>query len=455
MGWLFWRRSDAPPPPADARPAAPSGPTALVVGAGVIGLTTAHYLRANGLSVTVIEKNAVSADETSFQNGGILCPSLTRPWTAETNVVGKVLYSWFNPSYFMRVHTPALRDVDFWRWGRLFMFSNGEESVRRNTGHIAALALYSTNCYRSLIAGDAALGTGRPAIGSLQIFATAADIDLAMDRAGPIRDAGVAFSRLSREEVAAFEPVLEESGATNRIAGGLFSADDTTGDCRLFTRALQKRVEAEGVEVVFGETLLSVATDGKDRITGVVTDKGVRSADVYVLATASQTTPLVRKIGLNIPIYPVKGYSISAPIQPKYIGTLRSTVGDDAGHVYVAPMGTDMVRVSGFAEFAGYDRTLDQSRAQSLFAAAIKLLPQGFLDEKGAVFWTGCRPVSPDDVPFVGKTRYTNLYVNAGHGSKGWTLSCGSGKVLADIIVGVKPAIDPTPYSPDRFEKKK
>jgi D-amino-acid dehydrogenase len=404
----------------------------LVLGAGVIGTTTAHYLAEAGCEVEVLDRRAGAAMETSFANAGGICPGFAGPWAAPgmlTKIIG-----WLG-----RRDAPlALRltaDRHQWSWLIRFARNCTAERFRRNKARMQRIAHYSKACLVALrqqtgIAYDGASN------GVLQLFRTQEELDGAGAAARVLDSFGVAHRLLDAAEIRAIEPALAHS--TLSFAGALHLPDDETGDCHLFTTALAARLRDRGVQFHFATTAQSLITDG-EAVTGVMTDRDLLQADAYVMALGSFAPLLLRPIGIKLPIYPVKGYALTVPVA-RDDHAPRSSVIDEHSKLMMTRLGTRL-RAAGIAQIGGYDDVLDKGRCAFIRDTAAALFPQAG-DYRSATYWAGLRPMTPDGPPYLGVTRYRNLYLNVGQGSNGWTQACGCGRIIADLVAGRTPEID-------------
>ena len=313
-----------------------------------------------------------------------------------------------------------------------------------NKSRMVRVAEYSRDVLRDLRA-ETGIAYDERTQGTLQVFRTQKQIDGAAGDIAVLKDYGVPFEVLDRAGCVRKEPAL----ASNRdiIMGGLYLPGDETGDCQMFTTRLAALAEGLGVTFKYGVTIKSVTKAGR-RITGVETNQGVFSGDAYVCALGSYSPLLLKQIGMSIPVYPIKGYSITVPItEPTWAP--ESTVMDETYKVAITRLG-DRIRVGGTAEIAGYDLTLREGRRATLEQSLGDLFPRGG-DVSKASFWTGLRPMTPDGTPLIGGTSFDNLFLNTGHGTLGWTMACGSARVLADIISRRKPEIDTADLSMARY----
>ncbi len=403
----------------------------IVLGSGVIGVASAHYLAEAGHEVVVVDRQDGPALETSFANAGEVSPGYSAPWAAP-GIPLKAL-KWL----FMR-HRPLFiwpkPDPDLIRWGLMMLRNCTAARYERNKGRMVPLAEYSRDRLRELRAAHG-IAYDERSLGTLQLFRTQKMLDGTAKDIAILEKFGVPYELLDVAGCVAVEPALGH--VREKIAGGLRLPGDETGDCFKFTNALAAVCRQQGVEFRNGTRIDGILTDG-GKITGVATDKGTITGDIYVMALGSYSPMLLRKIGIDLPVYPVKGYSLTIPITDP-AGAPESTVMDETHKVAMTRLG-DRIRVGGMAELDGYSSKLRPSRRETLEHVITDLYPKGG-DVAKASFWCGLRPMTPDGPPVIGQERYDNLYLNTGHGTLGWTMACGSGRVLADLISGRTPEI--------------
>lgn len=403
----------------------------VVLGAGVVGVTSAYYLARAGHEVEVVDRQPGVAMETSFGNAGEVSPGYASPWAAP-GIPQKAL-KWLFHKHGPLVIRPQL-DPHMYAWLFRMLMNCTHTAYAVNKGRMVALAEYSRDCLKALRQATNIHYDERE-LGTLQLFRTQQELDHAAEDIAVLRQYGVPYELLDRAGCIAAEPALARARAG--FVGGLRLPNDETGDCQMFTERLAPMAEALGVKFHFNTTIRRIRADG-GRITGIETDGGTITGDTYLVALASFAPQLLRPLGIDAPIYPVKGYSLTLPIvDPE--GAPVSTVLDDLYKVAITRLG-DRIRIGGMAELSGYKRVLLKERRETLELSINDLFPTGgrMTDE---FFWTGLRPMTPDSTPIVGPTRYPNLYVNAGHGTLGWTMSCGSAQVISDLISGRKPEI--------------
>ncbi|WP_425104380.1 D-amino acid dehydrogenase [Ancylobacter sp.] len=404
----------------------------VILGAGVIGVTSAYYLAKAGHEVTVLDRQPGPALETSYANAGEVSPGYASPWAAP-GIPMKAL-KWLFMKHAPLIIQPRF-DVATWRW-MLAMLSNCTAArYAVNKGRMVRLAEYSRDCLAELRA-ETGIAYDERMQGTLQVFRTQKQLDGIGKDIEVLRADGVPFEVLDRAGCVAAEPGLAR--AAEKIVGGLRLPGDETGDCFKFTTALAARAETLGVSFRYGVDIRGIKT-AAGRVVAVETAAGEVHADRFVAALGSFTPQLLAPLGLDLPIYPVKGYSITVPIVEERLAPV-STVMDETYKVAITRLG-DRIRVGGMAEIAGFSTSLPPSR-QATLVQSVESLFGGAGDQSRASFWSGLRPMTPDGTPIIGRTRYPNLFLNAGHGTLGWTMSCGSSRVLADLISDRTPDID-------------
>jgi len=415
----------------------------IVLGSGVIGTCSAYYLAQAGAQVTVIDRQPGPALETSFANAGQISPGYAAPWAAP-GLPLKAL------KWLLQRHAPLAIRPDGtafqWRWMAQMLQQCTEARYAVNKRRMLQLAEYSRDCLRQLRA-DTGLHYEERSAGTLQVFRTQSQLDTAARDVAVLRDCGVPFALLPREALAGVEPAL--AAATASLTGGLHLPNDETGDCHLFTRGLADLARQRGVQFRFGAHVEALQAEA-GRIHGVRVDGALLPADQVVLALGSYSRALLLPLGLDIPVYPVKGYSLTVPIANAAAAPV-STVLDDTYKVALTRF-EHRLRVGGMAELGGFDLALRPHRRDTLAKVVNDLFANaGPLDT--ATFWTGLRPMTPDGTPFVGPTPWRNLWLNTGHGTLGWTMACGAGQLLADLMSGRAPAIDPEGLSVARHRR--
>lgn len=403
----------------------------LVLGSGVIGTTSAYYLARQGFEVVVVDRQAGPALETSHANAGQVSPGYASPWAAP-GVPLKAL------KWLVQKHAPlAIRltgDSSQYLWMAQMLRNCTAARYAVNKERMVRLSEYSRDCLDELRQDTGIAYEGRQ-LGTTQLFRTQQQVDAAAKDIAVLERSGVPFELLDREGVARVEPAL--AAVKHKLAGGLRLPNDQTGDCFLFTNRLAEEVRRLGVEFRFGAEIQQLSANG-DRIDGVKVDGELLTADHYVLALGSYSPQLLAPLGIRAPVYPLKGYSLTVPIVDAAMAP-TSTILDETYKVAITRF-DDRIRVGGMAEICGFDLNLDPRRRATLEMITGDLYPRGG-DLARASFWTGLRPATPDGTPIVGATRYRNLFLNTGHGTLGWTMACGSGRLLADLIARKQPQI--------------
>ncbi|WP_288484519.1 D-amino acid dehydrogenase [uncultured Novosphingobium sp.] len=403
-----------------------------VLGAGVIGVTSAWYLAKAGHEVEVIDRQPGPALETSFANAGQVSPGYSAPWAAP-GIPLKAM-KWLTMKHSPLVLRPGL-DWQSWRWVSQMLLNCTEAAYERNKGRMVRVAEYSRDRLEDLRA-ETGIAYDERTQGTLQLFRTQKQLDGIGKDIAVLRAYGVPYEVLDVEACVAAEPGLRRMRHT--FVGGLRLPHDETGDCFKFTNALAQLATDNGVRFRFGTSVSALEHDGS-RLTGVRTTSGVERFDAVLVACGSFSPALVRPLGITLPVYPVKGYSITVPIIDEDRAPV-STIMDETYKVAITRLG-DRIRVGGTAEISGFNTRLDPARRETLETSVGSLFP-GAADLAAGSFWTGMRPMTPDGTPVIGATPFANLFLNTGHGTLGWTMSCGSAQLIADIISGRSPAID-------------
>ena len=403
----------------------------IILGGGVVGVTTAYYLARAGAQVTVIDRQPGAALETSFANAGQISPGYSTPWAAP-GIPFKAL------KWMFQQHAPlAIRaDGSWWQlqWMARLLRNCSAARYTENKERMLRIAEYSRSCLQDLRA-DTGIQYEQRTGGTLQLFRTQAQVDAVQRDIAVLEECGIPYQLLDRDALAQVEPALAQ--ARNRLSGGLRLPADETGDCHMFTRALTGLAQQLGVEFRFNQPVEGLAFEG-DQVAGVRVAGGLLQADRYVVALGSYSRALLAPLGIDVPVYPVKGYSLTVPLVDETLAP-QSTVLDETYKIAVTRF-DQRIRVGGMAELAGFNARLDPRRRATLEMVVQDLFPGG--DVAKASFWTGFRPMTPDSTPIIGATRVRNLVLNTGHGTLGWTMACGSARVVADIVTGARPEID-------------
>lgn len=415
----------------------------IVLGSGVIGTTTAYYLARAGASVTVLERQPGPGLETSYANAGQVSPGYSTPWAAPGIPLKAI-------KWLFQRHAPlALRaDGSLFqlRWLAAMLRNCTPAAYAINKERMMRLSEYSRDCLRELRA-ETGIQYEERSLGTLQLFRTPAQLEAAVRDIAVLQECGVPYELLDRDSLARAEPALAR--VRDKLAGGLRLPNDETGDCALFTRRLAEMAAALGVRFCYGQTVERFELAGQ-RISGLIVGGQRLSADRYVLAFGSYSRPFLQQLGLDIPVYPVKGYSLTAPLLDAAAAPV-STVLDETYKVAVTRF-DNRIRVGGMAELTGFDLSLNPRRRATLEMVASDLFPGGG-DWPRAEFWTGLRPMTPDGTPIVGATPVAGLYLNTGHGTLGWTMACGSGRLVADLVLGRQPAIRADDLALARYQR--
>ena len=413
----------------------------VVMGAGIIGVSTAWHLLEQGHEVTVVDRQPEAALETSFANGAQISVSFCEPW-AHAGAPLKVA------KWLLRDDSPLLfrprLDPHQWRWGLAFLAQCNDAAFERNVRQLVALGRYSHESLKAMVAATG-IRYQRLERGILHFFSTQADLDAGAEAAALMRRYGVDRRVLTRDEVLAVEPALAHSGSP--IFGGTFTPSDESGDARSFTQQLAALCQARGARFLF-----NTAIDGIEATAGQVQGVRVRNladgqqqvlrGDQFVAAAGSYTAPLLRPLGIWLNIYPAKGYSATLNLKRPAEASVVSLL-DDTRKIAISRLG-DQVRIAGTAELAGFDTGLDGATARKRCAALVQRYEQlfpGVADTTEPNYWTGLRPSTPTNIPYIGRSRIRNLWLNAGHGTLGWTHGAGSGQALAELISGQQPAV--------------
>jgi D-amino-acid dehydrogenase len=413
----------------------------LILGSGVIGVTSAYFLAEAGHEVTVIDRQPGPALETSFANAGEISPGYSSPW-AGPGVPVKAL-KWLTMKHGPLVIRPGF-DRHMWSWMLKMLRNCTAERYAVNKSRMVPIAEYSRDVLKAL-RSTTNIAYDERAKGTLQLFRTQKQLDSIGGDVEVLKQTGVPFEVLDPEGCIAAEPGL--GAVREKFVGGLRLPGDETGDCQMFTERLAEIATAAGVKFEYGVTLTGIET-AQGKVNGVTTSAGPRRADAYVMALGSYSPIWMRKLGQPIPVYPVKGYSITVPIVNASAAP-ESTIMDETYKIAITRLG-DRIRVGGTAEISGYNLSLNDARRETLVHSVTDLFP-GAGDISKATFWTGQRPMTPDGPPIIGLSKYANLYLNTGHGTLGWTMSCGSARVLADIVSGRAPDIDASALGPQRY----
>ena len=408
----------------------------IVLGGGVVGVTTAYQLQKDGHEVVLLEKNAQVADEASWGNAGMIAPGHSFVWSSPKAPM-TLLKSLVLKDQALRFKLSA--DPRLYGWSWQFLMECTVAKAKRNTLLKHRLAAYSQAVLQEVIGEEdlarEKLAYDRNDRGILYFHRSQQALDAGIANMRLLESDGQVIKVLGRDEVVALDPALAH--AREKIVGAIWCPTDETGDPAKFTRALADIVALRGGEIRTGTAIGGLETAG-GRITGVATDKGTVTGDAYVLALGTSSAGLARTVGISLPIYPIKGYSLTIPIgnQPKPPSVAAV---DEHNLVAISRFG-DRLRVTATAEFAGYDKSHKPSDFAFMKKVTQEIYPEG-ADYDRAEMWAGLRPMTPTNLPFFGRRHLGNLYLNTGHGHIGWTMSHGSARITADLIAGRAPAI--------------
>ena len=402
----------------------------IVLGSGVIGVASAYYLAQQGATVTVLDRQSGPAEETSFGNAGQISPGYSTPWAAP-GIPFKAV------KWMFQHHAPLAINIDgsMWQlnWMAQMLKNCNPNSYAINKERMTRVAEYSRDCLREL-RKETGISYEHRSKGTLQVFRNEAQLDAVQRDIQVLKECGVDYELLLKDELAKVEPALEH--AKDKLVGGLHLPNDETGDCYMFTNALADLAKGLGVDFKFNQNVEKLVVEG-DEIKGVVVDGQVLTADRYVLAFGSYSRDFLKPLNLNLPVYPVKGYSLTIPIVDPAFAP-QSTVLDETYKIAITRF-DQRIRVGGMAELSGFNHGLNTDRRATLEMVTQDLFPGGDLAQ--ASFWTGLRPMTPDSTPIIGATGYKNLFLNTGHGTLGLTMACGSGKLISDLVMNHKPDI--------------
>ena len=412
----------------------------IVLGSGVIGVTSAYYLAKQGAEVTVLDRQAGPAEETSFGNAGQISPGYSTPWAAP-GIPFKAV------KWMFQHHAPLAVQLDgsMWQlqWMMQMLKNCGADQYAVNKERMVRVAEYSRDCLRTL-RDETGIRYENRSKGTLQIFRKESQLDAVQRDIEVLKETGVEFELLDRESLGRVEPALAE--VKDKLVGGLHLPNDETGDCYLFTNALATEAKVMGVDFQFNQNVEKLIVEGGE-IKGVLVNGKVLTADRYVLAFGSYSRDFLKPLNLDLPVYPVKGYSLTVPIVDASHAP-QSTVLDETYKIAITRF-DQRIRVGGMAELSGFNLGLNEDRRGTLEMVTRDLFPGGDLEQ--ASFWTGLRPMTPDSTPIIGATQYKNLFLNTGHGTLGWTMACGSGKLISDLVLGHTPGISTDGLSLQRY----
>ena len=409
----------------------------IVLGAGLLGVTSAYFLRQLGHEVTVVDRQASPAAETSFANGGQISVSHAEPW-ANPSAPLKVL------KWLAREDAPLLfrlrADAGQWLWALQFLRECTPARTRHNIEQVVRLGTYSRDTLQQL-RRDRAIAYDERTQGILHFYTSQQEFDAAEAPAAQMRELGCDRRVISADEAVKIEPALAH--IRPQLAGATYTSEDESGDANRFARELVKRCEQDGVQFLMSHTVTALRTAGGEIDHVEATDSEGRfqrlRADAYVLAMGSLSPLLAKPLGIELPIYPAKGYSVTMPVKDASMAHQVSLTDDEFKLVF-SRLG-DRLRIAGTAELNGYDRDLNRVRCEAIVRRVEELFP-GAGDTERAQFWTGLRPATPSNVPIIGRSKVGKLFLNTGHGTLGWTHACGSGKSIARIVAGLAPEVD-------------
>lgn len=412
----------------------------IVLGSGVIGVASAYYLAQQGAEVTVLDRQSGPAEETSFGNAGQISPGYSTPWAAP-GIPFKAV------KWMFQHHAPLAINLDgsMWQlqWMAQMLKNCNPQSYAVNKERMMRVAEYSRDCLREL-RKDTGINYENRAKGTLQLFRKEAQMEAVQRDISVLEECGVSYELLNGNELGRVEPAL--ANAQDKLVGGLHLPNDETGDCYLFTNALAQIAKELGVNFQFNQNVEKLIVEG-DEIKGVQVNGKVLTADRYVLAFGSYSRDFLKPLDLQLPVYPVKGYSLTIPIVDPAFAP-QSTVLDETYKIAITRF-DQRIRVGGMAELSGFNLGLNEDRRATLQMVTQDLFPGG--DMAQASFWTGLRPMTPDSTPIIGATRFKNLFLNTGHGTLGWTMACGSGKLISDIVLNHKTEISTDGLSIQRY----
>ncbi|MCG6579966.1 FAD-dependent oxidoreductase [Acinetobacter baumannii] len=412
----------------------------IVLGSGVIGVASAYYLARQGAEVTVLDRQSGPAEETSFGNAGQISPGYSTPWAAP-GIPFKAV------KWMFQHHAPLAINLDgsMWQlqWMAQMLKNCNPQSYAVNKERMMRVAEYSRDCLREL-RKDTGIHYENRAKGTLQLFRKEAQMDAVQRDISVLEECGVSYELLNGNELGRVEPAL--ANAQDKLVGGLHLPNDETGDCYLFTNALAQIAKELGVNFQFNQNVEKLIVEG-DQIKGVQVNGKVLTADRYVLAFGSYSRDFLKPLDLQLPVYPVKGYSLTIPIVDPAFAP-QSTVLDETYKIAITRF-DQRIRVGGMAELSGFNLGLNEDRRATLQMVTQDLFPGGDMEQ--ASFWTGLRPMTPDSTPIIGATRFKNLFLNTGHGTLGWTMACGSGKLISDIVLNHKTDISTDGLSIQRY----
>jgi len=413
----------------------------LIVGAGVVGITTAYYLRADGHEITVIERQTGAGLETSFANAGQLCRYTARPWAAPS-VPSMIIREFGRADAPFLVHLRA--DPAMWRWLAKFLLQCRGSKHQTTRSNLMRIAVHSANLMDELVKTEN-VNFNHERNGVLHLFRNQKSLDHATDEERHVENREARGEVLNRDGCITIEPALAQN--PSQFIGGIFHRHEQTGDAHRFTKELSKILKTRGVIFRYGVNAQQILSKG-DRVSGLSTDQGVIESDAVVISAANSSAQLLNSAYPKLPIYPVKGYSITVQTSG-FNGAPKIGIQDHSRKIGFSRLG-EQLRAAGTAEFGARDDAPDHTRIEALCNQTRILFP-GAGEFETAKTWAGLRPMTPDGAPIVGRTKWKNLFVNTGHGSLGWSLACGSSHIIADVVSERTPTIDLTGLTIDRF----
>ncbi|TPI15706.1 D-amino acid dehydrogenase [Mesorhizobium sp. B4-1-3] len=406
----------------------------LVLGAGVVGTAAAYYLARDGHEVTVIERHEAAARSTSQSNAGLVSPGDATAWASPAALKTFLRALW---NHDLGIKVRLRLDPYFYAWSLRFLRECTVTRLRANTAIKLRLALHSRACINQL-SEETGIHYDERKKGILYFFRSQKSLDTGADNYRYLGEHGLPIEIVGRERLVELEPGL--AGVKEKIAGGIYSPIDQTGDSKQFTDNLAAyAAEKLGVKFLFGTTVQGLDIEG-DRVRAAMTSAGPVTGDAVVISMGPESGLLGRRYGVDLPVYPVKGYTATIPLEDESKGPTMGGADEDRLIGY-SRLG-NRLRMSSTAEFTGFDRSFKPSDFRTILETGKDLFPGAF-DEKKAVLWAGLRPMMPSSVPVFGQAKYRNLYLDTGHGHLGWTMACGSGQFLSDVVAGRKPQIDP------------
>ncbi|MFW8588192.1 D-amino acid dehydrogenase [Rhizobium beringeri] len=412
----------------------------IVLGAGIVGVTSAYQLAKAGHDVTVVDRQSGPALETSFANAGEVSFGYCSPWAAP-GIPMKAM-KWLFMKHAPLILRPKL-DMAMLSWMARMLSNCTSERYAINKSRMLRLADYSRIALAELRA-ETGIAYDERMQGTLQLFRTQQQLEASAKDVKALAADGIPYEVLDRDGCVRFEPALRH--VRDKIVGGLLTPKDETGDCFKFTNALAAKAEALGVRFAYGTTIKALDVEA-GQVRGVITDRERMSAEALVVALGSYSPLLLKPLGIRLPVYPVKGYSLTIPITDASRAP-ESTVMDETYKIAITRLG-DRIRVGGMAEISGYTNDLGLARRSTLEHSVTDLFPGG--DISKASFWSGLRPMTPDGTPVIGRTKVVGLFLNTGHGTLGWTMSTGSARLIGDLVGGRQPEIDARDLAISRY----